>query len=218
MRPPSEPVPPEMIGTALGEIYERLVRMNDGARHDELRERVNALLADWDLRDVARYAREAASLVSPQETAAYVVCRMIGVSDPIAALPLIRDFAAAVSGSATGDDIARGIKATPKLLALLPESTDPDERANRAGFLFQSFAPSRALIENRVSGTGESPVPFTRRWAAVDFEFLGRAIQRGDLIVVSLAAAEFQFGGGPHRCPGREIAEAIASGLKSDVR
>src|SRR5262245_25363476 len=37
VRPRDEPVPKALVGTAVGEIFSRLVRMNDGPRHAALK-------------------------------------------------------------------------------------------------------------------------------------------------------------------------------------
>src|SRR6185295_12224863 len=48
VRPAAEPVPRALIGSPAGEIFGRLVRMNDGAGHDALKDAVTATLAPVD--------------------------------------------------------------------------------------------------------------------------------------------------------------------------
>jgi len=72
--------------------------------------------------------------------------------------------------------------------------------ANRIGLLVQACDATRALVANTVAGRTDPPVPLTRRVAP-----------DGTLVEVSLAEAP--FGSGPHACPGREHALALAAGL-----
>jgi hypothetical protein len=72
--------------------------------------------------------------------------------------------------------------------------------ANRIGLLVQACDATKALVANTVAGRTDPPVPLTRRVAP-----------DGTLVEVSLA--EVPFGIGPHACPGREHALALAAGL-----
>ena len=210
VRPPDEPVPALMHGTALGEIYGRLVRMNEGKRHDALRRRALGIVAGWDLQRVSKIARQVASVMPVKDIGAYVVAVMIGLSRPAEALPYIRDFAAAIAGGASEDAILRGIAATPHLLESLPPHDGLDEQANRLGFLFQAYAATATLIEHALDGAAVPPVVMTRRWASRDIELFGLQVKRGDAFAVLLTAPQFNFGAGRHACPGQAIAHAIA--------
>lgn len=72
--------------------------------------------------------------------------------------------------------------------------------ANRIGLLVQSCDATKALVANRVAGHTDPPVPLTRRVAP-------------DGTLVEVGLAEAPFGIGPHACPGREHALALAAGL-----
>ncbi len=208
---PAERVPKAMQGTRLGSIFERLVRMNDGDRHDALRRRVEERLAQWDLGKIARIAHEAASRLAPKDIAGYTVATVIGLREPQRALPWIRDFADAIAGGAGDEAISRGIAATQPLLDALPDAGDDDEIANTLGFLFQTYAATARLIDNVMSGRTDAPVVMTRRYAADDIEICGKSVRKGDAIVVLLTSPRFHFGAGRHACPGRRIAEVIAN-------
>lgn len=72
--------------------------------------------------------------------------------------------------------------------------------ANRIGLLVQTCDATKALVANMAAGRTDPPVPLTRRVAP-----------DGTLVEVDLA--EVPFGIGPHACPGREHALALAAGL-----
>lgn len=56
VRPPDEPVPAHLTGTATGDVFGRLIRMNDGSYHRETRPIVEAELAAIDGEAVAKIA------------------------------------------------------------------------------------------------------------------------------------------------------------------
>ncbi len=209
-RPLGERVPKAMQGTPLAAIFDRLVRMNDGERHTTLRNEVEDRLATWDPEQVAAIARDAALRVAPSDIAGYSVATLIGIREPERVLPAIRDFAGAIAAGANDEAVAKGSTATQALLDALPSGLDRDEAANRLGFLFQTYAATAELIENRLNARTDAPALLTRRYAAADLEMFGKHIRKGDAIVVLLTAPRFHFGAGRHACPGRQIAETIA--------
>lgn len=195
-----------MLGTAMGDIYSRMARMNDGPRHTELRSVVERLLASWNLADVDRIARTHARTEAIKDIAPLTAAELIGISNPKAHLDDILAFAGAVAFDADAIAIDRGIDAAPRLRALLPSAQSEDEAANLLGFLFQTGAATTRLIQLLIENKDEPPAPFTRRWPK----------QGGDEIRVSLETQ--RFGAGPHRCPGREIAETIAAAAVDELR
>lgn len=209
-RPTGQLVPASIAGTAFGNLYGRLVRMNDGARHAALRRMVEERLATWDLDAIGQLAQSASRDLAPRDIAPFVLGTMIGMRDVANAIPAIWDFAVATGGGATEEQLARGIPAAERLLERLPDDDDLDVRANLLGFLFQSATTIATLIDNRLGGETRAPVPFTRRWAAVDVELCGRTVHRGELVIALLASSRFGYGSGRHRCPGEAIANAIA--------
>jgi len=76
-----------------------------------------------------------------------------------------------------------------------------DERtAGRISLLVQACDATKALVANTLAGSSEPPVPKTRRIAP-------------DGTVVEIDLTDQPFGAGPHACPGREHALALADGL-----
>jgi hypothetical protein len=213
VRPPDHAVPEAMDGTALGAIFARLVRMNDGRRHAGLRAHVEERLAGWDLALTRRLAHEAAQRMEPADAVAYVMAMMAGFAEPERAVPHVRAFADAVAGGASAAAIARGIPAADRLLALLGGRADCDASANALGLLFQASIATTRLIEARRDGTTSPPVPLTRRWAARDVALGETTVRAGEAVVVLLTSPRFHFGAGIHRCPGEAVAEAIGDGV-----
>ncbi|HEV3153245.1 MAG TPA: hypothetical protein VGZ02_05540 [Candidatus Baltobacteraceae bacterium] len=213
VRPPGRQVPERMDGTTLGSIFERLVRMNDGERHAALRAIVERQIAAWDIAQIVKLAVTSAKRMPAADVPAFVMATIVGLRDPLDALPRIHEFAAAIAGGATEDDIARGIAAAEYLAERIPLIADPDEKANLLGFLFQTSAATAALVEHRRHRHMTPPVVLTRRWAACDLEICNTHLRQGDAVIVLLTSPKFHFGAGPHRCPGRQVAELIAEAV-----
>ncbi|UUZ70911.1 hypothetical protein LP415_16400 [Polaromonas sp. P1(28)-8] len=60
VRPPAEPVPQALLGTAAGEVFAQLVRMTDGEFHAVHKPAVEQAARRWSLADVARASEAAA--------------------------------------------------------------------------------------------------------------------------------------------------------------
>jgi len=63
VRPPGLPVPPALAGTAAGDLFGRLIRMNDGPAHDPLKGILMRLMAGLDPRHARERAAELAGLL-----------------------------------------------------------------------------------------------------------------------------------------------------------
>lgn len=132
VRPPAQPVPPALAGSAAGDLFGRLVRMNDGAGHAPLKSILMRRLAALDLSAVDERARAVASGL-PRMTAddAHEAMRwmftlpVLTMAD-LLGLPLERDvqghvttrvagfvatFATAMSPLATLADVEAGVAA-----------------------------------------------------------------------------------------------------------
>jgi len=132
VRPTAEPVPGAFLGTPGGEIYRRLVRMNDGAFHAARKPALERVLRVVDLDHVrAECDRWAARLMD--ETARSVdidqlvfdlptatLASVLGVPDADVPelLPQVSDFAYSIPGGARADQVERGILAAGYLLQL----------------------------------------------------------------------------------------------------
>jgi cytochrome P450 len=124
VRPPSEPVPAALVGSAAGDVFARLVRMNDGPRHATLKPAVESALVGFDtdrIIDRARVlARALAAELEPVRAPArlrdfalrlpvYVVADMLGVPDADLARTarFTEDFAGGLAPGASAEAITR---------------------------------------------------------------------------------------------------------------
>lgn len=111
VRPPAEPVPPALSGSPAGEVFARLVRMNDGRAHATVKPAVATTLEGLDADATMARARTAArglaaELVparAPERLAdfalrlpVYVVAGLLGADD--ADLPRMAGWTAAFAG------------------------------------------------------------------------------------------------------------------------
>ncbi len=162
---------------------------------------------------------------------AEVLARALGLSARAAADaadPTGR-FCDAVAGlpasAAAADEAASGLCGMLRPLGL----TGDDELAAAASILFQARDATAALIGAAVLASArdwvvdrvehvlrnEAPVQCTRRSAAADTRIGAALVPHGSRLWIFLAAAELgrglpaTFGGGPHGCPGAQVATAI---------
>ncbi|MCC7272692.1 MAG: cytochrome P450 [Alphaproteobacteria bacterium] len=136
VRPPDQPVPPALLGSAVGGTFGRLVRMTDGAYHAAMRQAVVATLAAVDAARIRDAATHAAAILRLDRSARPFVDRveaaMAGL--PVATVALLlgvrpEDVAAMVGGAgdvvraiapaATADEVGRGADAIAVLRGLL---------------------------------------------------------------------------------------------------
>ena len=170
VRPVSEPVPKALVGTAAGDVFGRMVRMNDGAYHVRLKPSVSATVAMLDPGLVARHADAAAqTLVAELEPGIhparigdfafrlppYVVGALLGLAPD--GLPAIAasagDFVRGLAPGATADEVDRGAGAARALVQAvrtLPRYARASDEsvANVVGFFWQSYEATAALLGN----------------------------------------------------------------------
>lgn len=135
VRPPAEPVPSAIAGSAAGEIFERLIRMNDGARHGPLKGHVTSVLDALAPRRIATLsetaARHLADDLGPHgggralddfiwRLAPSVVGSLLGA--PPALIPDITsatgDFVRGIGPGASPEALERGAAAASRLLEI----------------------------------------------------------------------------------------------------
>jgi len=165
VRPAAEPVPRAIAGSAAGEVFGHLVRMNDGTAHQAHRPALQRALAGLDL-GVARTAalRVAHGVpAQPLSDALFsmpvrTVAHLLGFGDE--ALPQVdrwmRDFVACLSPLSTPEQLQAASAAAGELMTrfeALAASAPPRDGTLLAAVLAESRAgapPSRALLANLV--------------------------------------------------------------------
>ena len=164
VRPVEEPVPKALVGTAVGEIFSRLVRMNDGPRHAALKPTIEAIVAAARGADATaqRWARRLGEELTPSAhperlthfasaLAVSVMAELIGI--PVDMVPAVTrwtgPFVRAMAPGADAETIALGAGAASQLLELahsLPTSGD-GMLANLVG---QAPGDREAVIANAI--------------------------------------------------------------------
>jgi cytochrome P450 len=148
VRPASERVPAALAGTAVGDVFARLVRMNDGLDHAALKGLVGRTLDSprpQDLRAVAESCAYAASQIvtadRPEtvteylfELPAVVLASLLGLAPDPQTVTCARDVARAIGPNRGGDDTARGAAAVTTLHDALRSSISAAPRS-LSGFM-----------------------------------------------------------------------------------
>ena len=179
VRPAAEPVPKTLIGTPAGEIFARMVRMNDGAYHVRMKPTVSATLAMLDPGVVAGHAESAARALAEQLEPAAQPDRIaaFAFSLPPHAVGLVLGLApdALAQVAASAGDFVRGLApgASPadvqtagaaartliEAVRTLPRYRAAGEEtvANVVGFFWQSYEATAALIGNTLLALARNP-------------------------------------------------------------
>lgn len=145
VRPLTEPVPKNLVGSAAGEIFRHLVRMNDGASHCPFKQAVSATLDALDaaivVAESSRWARQLAASIGPESDPievtdfsfalpAYMIAALLGT--PEASVPevarMVGDLVRAFVPGSTAEQVVTGSAAAESLLGLFR-----DELGSTAG-------------------------------------------------------------------------------------
>lgn len=219
---PSFSVPPvdsDAPPGTVGWLRASVARFSSGTSHERRRELVAAELSRLDPSALYR----AAHTLSRAGAALDEVTRVVPITVLASALGVTADVVAEVEAVARvyqphlGEDPAAD-RAVATLVDVF--GGRPDEpTAARIGLLVQAYAATGELIRIAVrEGVSvpdalsvRPPVPATRRVALSPVRLGEATVAAGTVISVDLT--DEPFGSGPHRCPGREHALAIAAGV-----
>ena len=161
VRPPAEPVPKPLLGTAVGEVFAQLVRMTDGAFHAAHKPVMEKAARRWTLGDVAEASREAARELRPRHGAngflaalpVQAMARLVGVQADSLELTCeqVAQFVRGIAPGATPQDIELADAAARALMAQGASlGLDPVAAANRIAFMQQSLDATWALMAHTV--------------------------------------------------------------------
>lgn len=228
---PAFTMPPVPGGPAVGIRWLRgsVARFSDGADHERRRRLVTGSLtavASAELRERAAARTRAVLDGRPLRLVASEVT--VDVLVAALAMPPVRAADVAVVATAYQPGSGAEAPADEAVVRLVDAfgGTPDDATAAGIGLLVQACAATAGLVDNaaramaRAAGDRpvdaivaetllrDPPVRTTRRLAAAT----------GTVVEIDLAASGLPFGSGPHRCPGREHATAIATGILAAVR
>jgi cytochrome P450 len=152
VRPPSEPVPRSLLGSAAADIFGALVRMNDRSAHCPLKRAVSAVFDSIDLSEAASRSWDWAGRLVDElrphhdrgrlmelafRLPVYVVADLLGV--PHDQMPRIarqvEEFVGCLAPSSTAEQIGRGKVAASQLREMLQALLDPHQSGPISGLL-----------------------------------------------------------------------------------
>lgn len=186
---PSPPYAP----TGVAWLRSSVARFSNGATHERRR-----ALAVTEL-----------AAVDPDELRALAVRRGTGpvevLAEALGLPPTIADDIAVIAKSYQPHTTitSEADEATARLTRLL--RSDDERAANLIALLVQACDSTKALVAHTLAGRTDPPVPKTRRIAP-------------DGTTVEIDLTGTPFGAGPHACPGRLHALALANGLVEAAR
>lgn len=228
VRPGAEPVPRPLLGRPAGEVFARLVRMNDGAFHARHRPEVAASASRWDPARVAD-ATEAAvrslagrvghgALLSAVPVQA--MARLLGVAerDLDRTVRQVHAFTQGIAAGASAEVLDQADAAAVALMAQGErEGLSAVQSANRIALMQQSLDATAGLIGNAIVASQRDPASLasadfiervaredpaihnTRRFAASELVLAGRTIAAGQCVLLVLVDEADPLGFGQGR-------------------
>ncbi|MEO7640797.1 MAG: cytochrome P450 [Ramlibacter sp.] len=168
VRPPAEPVPRALLGTAAGVVFAQLVRMTDGDFHAAHKPAVEQGTRRWTLAEVARAAQAAAADLFPRSEANAVVellpvqamARLLGVPDAQRedTCRQVAQFVACMTPGAAGLAVEQGAQAAAALMAQgAALGLSPVQAANRIALMQQSLDATGALLAHAALMLAQEP-------------------------------------------------------------
>lgn len=231
------PPPPSTLGSgATATLRSAMARFDAGPSHQERRDRVVERIERLDAATVAAIARrnteavfQAAetneldarrdiAFVVPTLSVAEALNLSIDESLPNDVRDDVREVVHAIGRGEQATD--RTDEATTRLLEHLQvQAGDP---VAAASMLYQNYDATAALITSHLVAHHQaterrSALAKTVRVATADTEVGGRSLLAGDMVTLDLESSGFEFGSGPHQCPGRELAESIATAVVETI-
>lgn len=211
VRPPVEPVPKALVGTPVGEVFARLVRMNDGEFHARHRPDVQQAAARFTMADVARAAEEAARDLAPRVDAnAFLsavpvqsIARLLGV--PPASLDrtvaCVEAFVHGIGANASAQVVSLASDAVAELMSQgEAQGLNPVRSANRIALMQQSLDATAGLIGNAILLLRERPHVVAQNTTLDAWRAVVAEVARWNSPVQNtrrFAAAELVLGGEP---------------------
>lgn len=219
------PRPPQFTAGATAELRDAMARFSGPEEHEARRTPIVDRVAAIDLAEVARIATsitdehlaDTVDVVALSWTVpTYALAAALGLTVDREQLRADTEAVARVIGRNEPSSAASD-EATERLLTACADQPDP---VAAASILYQNHDATSGLIRSQVMAAytdREPPNPAsTRRVATAPVTIEGCPIATDDEIVISLAG--MTYGAGPHRCPGEELAGAIAHGVLESLQ
>src|SRR6185295_4817744 len=192
VRPAAEPVPKALVGSPAGEIFGRLVRMNDGAGHEAMKQAVGGALAALDLPALAEQSALAARNLAAEvglangperlmdflfDLSPHAVASRLGARQedlPEIALD-VAAFVHCLAPGSTPEEIESGKVAADRLIERFERLLDEQQAAGGEGLLAQLAEGAKRA--NRASGLGLDPGETRKRAVMNGIGFLSQAYE-----------------------------------------
>lgn len=199
---PMPAVPRTAQAVGIGWLRADVARFCDGVDHDRRRALVVAELA----RLSPQVLRERVRTVEGELPHVRVLAEALGIPDISVSAVAI----AAAHYQPHEPDSAEADRAVAELVAACGGVAD-ERTAARIGLLIQACQATGALVDNarRFEGTADEVIARTM----VEHPPVRRTRRVVDQELVEVDLTGLGFGAGPHRCPGRDHALAIAAGI-----
>lgn len=161
VRPPGEPVPAALQGTAAGDVFARLVRMTDGDFHAAHKPAVVQATKRWSLPDVAQASDASASDLLPRMGAnallsmlpVQTMARLLAVPDSEldTTCHQVRHFVKGIAPGASEVAVALASEAAQALMVQgIAVGLDAVQAANRIALMQQSMEATAGLLGHTV--------------------------------------------------------------------
>jgi hypothetical protein len=148
-----------------------------------------------------------------------VLCEQLNL--PVSSSEVIADVLEIVRVIGRGEKLTNACdEAVERLLEVC--SSGGTDAVSVISLLYQNFDATASFVINTIVANHLklerlSAVKQTYRIARADIAIEGTHIKKDDIVILDLAAAGFEFGAGPHHCPGRVLAESICRGATDAV-
>ena len=240
VRPPGNEVPIGFRGSLAGDVFASFARMTDGDDHPRRKQLAVDLIDSLDLNaipmltgDIVRRLHAAHPYDLQFLVPGMVVSALLGVPESRQRLVVeqVRTLVIAVRPAASAADHAAAIEGISRTVPVIADTLavgdrdDIDVIASRISLVFQASDACAALIGNALVLLSEAGDPFSASARDIVRASMRDRIpvrstsrfQANETAVLDLEAAhrqhpnaEWTFGFGPHACPARSIAVAIA--------
>lgn len=226
-------LPPAVDPGPLAELVAGMARFSEGDARASRRAEVEELLGDVDVPSIRaaarRQVREVTNGVEVVDVAplartipVHVLADALGVADPdgaVGAVDALCRRLAPMLGAPTRPDDATVVASLTAAIGPLGESW----AVGVVAVLFQAMDATAALVAQLLLDSEAPPIVLTTRSTTTPMQVGAVEVAAGETLVLLLpttsvsGVVDLSFGHGRHRCPGREIALALAETIASTL-